>query len=165
MIMKRTILLLIASAALFSSCKKELQDPGGTATKKLAGEWWVQLFNPDGSLAYPADYYGHILTYNTAANTNEIWVDDNGEIWDFKVKAQADPNNLSFSATDATSVVPCYGIKVNITDGKVLPLAAKSKTGNATDSIYMKIEFEDDPGSIYTLRGHLRTGFLEDEYH
>ena len=165
----RSYLLLAMLSVFIFSCKKDLQDSGGTAAEKLAGEWWVQLFNPDGSLAYPASYRGHLYTYNTAANNNEFWIDDYSDasgnvLWDFKVKAQADLSNLSFQAKDAVSVVPNYSIKVNITEGKVLPLAARSKTGNVTDSIYMKVEFSDDPGTIYTIKGHQRTGFIEDEY-
>ena len=126
-----------------ASCKKNLPDVGGTATQSIANEWWV-TFSQDGN-----DLYGthvKIATYNTAANSNEIWVDDyDGNVWDFKVKAQADLTNLTFSAADAVSVIPGYDIKVNITEGKVFPKMGVSKTGNVTDSIHMKIEFEDDP--------------------
>jgi len=146
----------------FASCGKNLPDVGGTATQSMANEWWV-TFSQDGN-----DLYGthvKIATYNTAANTNEIWVDDfDGNVWDFKVKAQADLANLTFSASNAVSVIPGYDIKVNITEGKIFPKMGVSKTGNVTDSIHMKIEFEDDPGTIYELSGHGRTKFIEDEY-
>ena len=158
--------ILIGGLALIavSSCKKNLPDVGGTAAQKMANEWWVQLYQ-NNVAQYPATYRGHIATYNTAGNGNELWIDDQAEIWDFKVKATADFNNLTFSANNVESVVPGYNIKVKITDGKVLPGAGISKTGNVTDSIYMKIEFEDDPGTVYEIRGHARTRFAEDDYH
>ena len=51
-----------------------------------------------------------------------------------------------------------------VADGKVLPLGGKSKSGVVVDSIFMHVEFSDDPGTIYTISGHQRSGFLEDEY-
>lgn len=162
--MKKSILFSILTVLIFTSCKKNLPDVGGTNAEKVANEWWVRLYNPDGSLAYPADYYGHIATYNTAANDNNFWIDDQGNIWDFKVKATADLSNLTFKADHVKSVVPNYDITVNVTDGKIIPNAGKSKTGVVTDSIYMKVEFEDDPGKIYTISGHARTRFAEDDY-
>lgn len=160
--MKKIYFLSAAVTILaFSSCQKK-PDAGGTATQKLANEWWVKLYD-DGGTALTD--FGHIATYNAAANTNEIWVDDQGEIWDFKVKATANVSNLTFSANQAVSVIDQYNIKVNITEGKIIENGGHSKNGVLTDSIYMKIEFEDDPGSIYSIRGHARTRFAEDDYH
>ena len=159
--MKKLILIFIIGILVLSSCQKE-KDPGATAAVSMANEWWVTL-NLDG-----VDQYGthvKIATYNTSANNNEIWVDDfDGNVWDFKVKAQADFTNLTFSANESVSVIPGYDIKVNITDGKIFQNMGLSKTGNVTDSIHMKIEFEDDPGTIYEIQGHARTRFAEDEY-
>jgi hypothetical protein len=160
---KISIFSILITVLAFSSCQKK-PDVGGTTAQKMSNEWWVQLFDPSGALVYPSSYYGHIATYNAASNDNQIWVDDQGEIWDFKVKATADVNKLTFSANQAVSVIDQYNIKVNITDGKIIENGGHSKTGVLTDSIYMKIEFEDDPGTIYTIRGHARTKFAEDDY-
>jgi hypothetical protein len=160
--MKKIILILITALLIFSSCQK-VQDPGATAAVKIANEWWAEL-KFDGSNVYGPGAFAKIATYNTAVNTNEIWVDDFHGLWDFKVKATADFNNLTFSANPGVSVIPGYEIQVNITDGKVFEGLGHSKAGNVTDSIYMKIEFEDDPGTIYTIEGHARTRFVEDEY-
>jgi hypothetical protein len=163
--MKRKYLFLIAfTCTIVYACQKK-PEVGGTTTQSMANEWWVQLFDPSGALVYPASYYGHIATYNTSSNTDEIWVDDQNEIWNFKVKAKADLNALTFTANKAVSVVDNYNIKVTITDGKIIPNVGHSKSGVLTDSIYMKIEFEDDPGTIYSLKGHARTRFAEDDYH
>jgi hypothetical protein len=161
--MKRKYLFFIAfTCTIFYACQKK-PEVGGTATQSMANEWWVQLYDPTGAAATD---WGHIATYNTSANNaDEIWVDDQGEIWDFKVKAKADLKAMTFSANKAVSVVDNYNIKVTITDGKIIPNVGHSKTGVLTDSISMKIEFEDDPGTIYSLRGHARTRFAEDDYH
>lgn len=39
-----------------------------------------------------------------------------------------------------------------------------SKSGVSVDSIYMKIEFEDDPGNVYKNQCHERIRFIKDEY-
>jgi hypothetical protein len=166
--MKNLIVILGIVLVAFSSCKKTLEDPGGTAAQKMSNEWWVTL------TLNGVDQYGThelIKTYNTASNGNEIWVDDfpdptnaSGHIWGFQVKANADFNNLTFAATQSVSVVPNYAIKVDITEGKVFPQLGRSKSGNVVDSIYMKIKFEDDPTHTYVLSGHGKTGFFEDEY-
>lgn len=160
--MIKRILSLILLVSVLNSCKKNLPDVGATSAVSMANEWWAQL-KLDGEDVY-GGYYAKIATYNTAANSNEIWVDDFHGLYDFKVKATADFNNLTFSANQAESVIDGYNIKVNITDGKIFPGLGHSKTGNVTDSIYMKVEFEDDPGTIYTIEGHARTRFAEDEY-
>jgi hypothetical protein len=162
--MKRIFLFIAIAAIGFSSCSKK-PDVGGTDLQKMANEWWVQLYDPSGALVYPASYHGHIATYNSASSNDSLWIDDQAEIWDFKVKAKADINSLTFSTNKFVSVIDNYNIWVNITEGKILENAGKSKTGVVTDSIYMKIEFEDDPGTVYTLRGHARTRFSEDDYH
>lgn len=155
--MKR-IFVIVAGLAMvtFLSCSKK-PDTGGTATQSVANEWWVTL--SDGT-----NTTGHapIATYNTAANTNEMWIDDEGNLWEFKVKASVDLSALTFKATNAQNEY--YNITATITDGKIIRDAGRSKTGNVTDSIYMKVEFSDDPGTIYTIAGHARTRFAEDDY-
>jgi hypothetical protein len=46
----------------------------------------------------------------------------------------------------------------------VIKDGGRSKTGVKTDSIYMVVEFSDDLGTDYEISGHMRTGFVEDEY-
>ena len=142
-----------------ASCKKNLPEVGGTVAEKVANEWWVTL------KANGEDLYGthlKIATYNTSANNNEIWVDDFHNVWDFKVKAQADFNALTFNATSQKNEY--YDITVDIKNGKILSGAGVSKTGNVTDSIYMEATFSDDSTTTYIISGHARTRFSEDEY-
>ena len=158
-----TILTLGLLLITFNSCKKDLPAIGGTSAQKMANEWWASIYIGNTNLAGAGHLY-KIITSNTAANSNEIWVDDQANLWDFKVKAQADFGALTFSATKAPNFVPNYPITVNITNGKVLPGLGRSKTGNVTDSIYMEVEFSDDPGTKYLIKGHGRTMLIEDEY-
>jgi hypothetical protein len=162
--MKKITFLSIIAVFLLASCKKDLPTIGGTAAQKLANEWWVTL--DQGGIQ---DFYGgghfKLLTYNTAANNDSIWIDDlanKDQSWVVKFKAAANFNDLTFSATNSPNAY--YPITINLTDGKVLPNAGHSKSGNIVDSIHMKVEFSDDPGTIYEFNGTARTRFIEDEY-
>jgi hypothetical protein len=165
------LLFLLAIVLFVAGCTKK-PDIENTTPVKFANEWWVQV---DGS-----NSRSHIKTYNTAANDNTFWIDDfphisngawTGDVWAFQFKATGDLNNLTFAANQSPSdlsgtvgnTLVEYKIKVDVTEGKVIPNGGHSKTGVVVDSIYMKIKFSDDPGT-YTLTGHGRTGFFEDEY-
>lgn len=158
--MKKIILISSFAIFLLTSCQK-VKDAGATSAVKVANEWWVTL-DQGGT----ADVFGlghiRIATYNTSANDNKIWIDDYESGWDVKFKSQVDYTNLTFSADAAPNEY--YNITVTQTDGKILPKAGHSKSGNVADSIHMKLEFSDDPGTIYEMNGVERTRFAEDDY-
>lgn len=171
--MKKAIyLLLMAVCAVMTSCEKE--EIGGTATQALAGEWYVTADAVDkyGNVL-EEDFFGighfHVNTYNTAANVpNEIWVDDLGNFWEFKIKASADVNNCTFSTPDSVANV-YYDCKVLIEDGKILPDAATTPHGTAADSIVFYVSFNDDtyPEEFgfakYRISGYRYTGLASDD--
>lgn len=176
--MKKIILALIivATIASLNSCQK-VKDAGATSAVKVANEWWVTL----DSVGIQ-DYYGighlRISTYNTSANNNNIWVDDNENLsqylpFSFKVNATADYSALTFSSSadavnkyfDPTNTDPTAPPEtVTITDGKIFPKMGHSKSGNVADSIHFKIEFSTDPGTPYEINGVERTRFPQDDY-
>lgn len=135
-------------------------DPGGTSVESLAGDWYVQtLVNGEVALDYRL-----ISTYNTAANDANMFIDDHGNIWTFKVKSPVTINSLSFAGSNLASSVDGYDVNVTITEGKVTKNDTKTSGGNTTDGISFKAEFSDDPGTIYEIKGYKRTGFKEDEH-
>lgn len=158
--MKKGIFFITGAFFLLSSCKKEVDQPGATAAVKVANEWWVTL-TQDGQDIYGIGHF-LIASYNTSANDNTIWVDDYESGWDVKFKAQVDYNNLTFSAQDAQNEY--YNITVKLSEGQIFPKMGHSKAGNIADSIHMKLEFSDDPGTIYEMNGVERTKFAEDDY-
>src|SRR5450432_2221299 len=99
--MKKLIIILIPIVVVVTSCQK-VPPAGATSAVKVANEWWVTL----DSVGIP-DYYGighaRILTYNTSANDNNIWVDDNKQTYGFKIQAAADYTNLTFASTALAS--------------------------------------------------------------
>ena len=157
--MKKITLIISLGIFTLISCQKE-KDPGATAAVKVANEWWVTL-TVNGDDVYGLGHF-KVATYNTSANDNMIWVDDYGNGYQFKIKAPVDYSNLTFSTTAAQNET--YNITVNLTEGKILPKMGVSRTGNVADSIHMKLEFSDDPGTIYEMNGHERTKFAEDDY-
>ena len=125
---------------------------------EISGEWWVEY--TDG------DYYSgltKLIISNTAAdNGQEIWISDEHNFWEYKVKCPVDMKNLTFSGIDLEDIE--HDILIQINGGKMLVDAAKSTSGVVTDSLYFEIEFADDPGNIYQASGWRKTGFLEDEH-
>lgn len=147
------------SVMVFSSCSKK-PDVEYTPTYKMAGEWFVEYYL-DGSAVTD---YSKILTYNTAdVASGQVWVVDT-LVGGFKAKLEVDYPTLSFKAMDQAPNLYHPGNTIKVYEGKVLPGAGHSKSGNQVDSIYLKLEFSDDPGSVYEIKGHQRTGFFEDEY-
>lgn len=155
--MKKFIFAAVALITLvFSSCEKE--DVGGTATQAMSGDWVITFTN--GSQSYTAP---HALTFNTSANVpDEIWVSDEGNFWDFQVKAKCDQSTMTF-ATDGWGPNVAYDCNVRITNGKIVVNGATLPSGRITDAISYDIEFDDDePGAVWHATGYRYTGFAED---
>lgn len=139
-----------------------------TATGKLAGTWWVTYETETAPGVWEDTGDGHLplLTYNTAANkTDEMFVDDQGEFWDFKVKSYVTPGSNRFGADKELPNLSYEDCNVKITGGLILFDMGCSKTGIVTDSICFYIQFSDDPDNLkYKVSGHKRTGWDFDEY-
>lgn len=158
----RLIPVLVIIAMFSIACVKERDnDPGGTATENLAGEWWVQI-KVNNALIVP-DYF-KILTYNTAENSpTKMWLDDFEHIWPFKFKIDVDPAAKTFTAANAASSYT--NITVKSATGKILEDVSKGPVSKAvTDSIYFEAEFSDDPGVKYQFTGYKRTRWPEDDH-
>lgn len=124
----------------------------------IAGDWVVNV-NVDG------DHYTgplELKSYNTASGQDSIWFDDFGKgiasssqygnFWTMKYKVAVNMSTLTFKADSTTNKIPGYDINIIVTEGKIIN----------KDSIYFKIEFGDDPGTIYEVLGHRNTSY--DDY-
>jgi hypothetical protein len=156
---KKLVFVLVLFVII--ACNKKTYDPGATSAVKVSNEWWVNLY-----LGGQAQYSGFskIMTYNTAANKDSIWVDDLGNIWQFKIRAKFNADSLTFQAANASNYWPGYPIKVSIQNAKIMLNKAKSTTGVVTDSIYFKIIFSDDPTNTYEIKGTGRTMWSPDDH-
>ncbi|PHQ62452.1 MAG: hypothetical protein COC08_00790 [Maribacter sp.] len=156
------ILLFLLLGTFVTSCDEGGNpDPGETSVVEMAGDWYVQGFIGDQLIA---DYL-LISTYNTATDDGtEMWVDDQGNFWEFKAKSPVNTTSLTFSGDALDSDFDGYIITVSISNGTIVKDGATTSGGNTADGISFDIEFSDDPGTIYTLSGYKRTGLLEDEH-
>ena len=149
-----------------ASCENEI-DPGQNAVEKVSNEWWGQIYVPDGSggLTDIGQGYQHLLTSSTASGTaDSIFIDDFDGLLELKAKVACNVNDLTFT-TNGTAVLERYTDgTVIIGNGKIFIDGGRSTSGVTVDSIYFEAEFDWEPGQIYVIAGHGRTGFLEDEH-
>ncbi len=159
-------IMTLLSVISLAACEPDAPEVKYTSTFPLNGEWAV-IYRVETSPGVFEDQSGYtpLIISNTASdNGDSIWMTDDENFWDFKIKAAAKAKSRSFSSEGSISVVDDYNIEVIVTDGKVILDAVVTKGAQTvTDSIYMQLEFEDDPGVIYHCSGVRRTGFLEDD--
>ena len=172
--MKKVIyftLVVVAGMLFLSSCEKD--DIGGTATESMAGEWYVtaDAIDTAGNVVYP-DFFGlghfKLDTYNTAADsTNEMYINDNDNFWNFSTIVDVDLNAMTFQKENAEN--EAYDSQLTILNGQILYGAAKTPSGSVADSIVFTVKFSDDtyPGEYgydrYRVSGYRFTGFTGDK--
>ncbi len=150
-----------------NSCRKVADNfkdvnPGKSSTYPVSGEWWV-IYSLNGA---PQGDYFKLMTYNLATDKGDsIWVDDSGDFWQetIKIKSKVDVKNKSFSVTDSPNASG-NGTSVTLVGGKVLLGAAKTTSGNKSDSIFVKFVYSDDAADTFYCAGYRRTGFQADDH-
>ena len=172
--MKKVLYAILALATLtLASCEKE--PVGGTATEKMAGQWYVQVQGVDAKgavLFEDEDLFGignfWLLTYNTSANSaDSMWVSDvDGAFWEFQIKVGCDQANETFGVKAGADIL--NGITADITNGKILRQAATTPSGAKADSLVFEVLFSDDPyaGVYYDhlrVSGYRYTGLANDD--
>ena len=128
--------------------------------QRASGDWYVEA-SVDGE-AITGSF--HLLTYNTSANNpNEIFIDDQGNFWDFKIKATSDVNSLTFSATDALNL-SYDDCTVSVTNGKIVKNGGVQNNGSPADLITMDVTFSDDDDAlVYHIEGVRYSGLEEND--
>ena|SRR6187402_994659 len=164
--MKKIIAIAVICTSVLMSCENEV-DPGQNSLVKMSNEWWAQIYVPDGNggLTDIGQGYQHLMTSNTASGTSDsLFVDDFDGLLQLKAKVACNANALTFT-TNGEAVRERYTDgTVIIENGRVLVGIGKSTSGVTVDSLYFEAEFDWDPGQVYILAGHGRTGFPEDEH-
>ena len=166
--MKKFISIFVLALGLslaMASCSTETDEPaGGTAVEAMAGHWVVVADIIEDGEVYD-DPYGigewDLYTYNTANNdADQMWISDAGNFWDFTLKTPISLDNMTFACTDVYIYDGDDGpVTCTITDGKVIKNGGKNVNGKPTDAIEFKIEYADDPGTIYYIHGVRYAGF------
>ena len=155
------ILFGVLTLTVLNSCDAG-GDPniGGTSMEDYSGDWYISAKDSDNH-----DVFEHELhhTYNTAANDNTLWIDDEEHGYVIKCKVTMNVANGTFTATSSDNLYD--GSKVTITNGKIEKGAGVSKAGHKVDKISFTAHFDyDATGYNIIYDGHKRTGFKEDEY-
>lgn len=156
---------LFSVASFFSSCTENIEN-WNPETADFTGRFVVKTLSEDMTTV-THDYDGsEVSIFNTAANTaNEVWIQDEEHLEDLHSKFTLSGSSASFSSennsfaalpnnvetTSAPSTAPTAAnqttsvdrddIRAAIIEGKILEKAAKSIGGNATDSLYLKVQY------------------------
>lgn len=158
--MKKYLILIFAVfSMIFSSCDKKAEYVEiDSKVVDAAGEWWIKF-----SKANYETGYLKVLTFNTAADiATEMWISDNGNWKNVKVKCPVNISDLTFSGTNLDNTTNT--MTVTIKNGKITKDGGLSTTGNITDKISFEIELSTEPGVTYQAEGTRKTGFVEDEH-
>lgn len=159
-------------ALALNSCSKD--EPGGTETQSMAGEWYVTVeaidasgnVVPDEGIDDPVI----IRTFNTASNTpDKMYISDcstysygidyagtNGyfELFGFYMPIDVNLAAGTFAtAPDAKNMMPNYNWEtyeydqfssIAITNGRIIPNGGKQKNGSPADVIEFDIKVAND---------------------
>jgi len=157
--MKYLVYILIAAAAILSSCDtKEDFEQIDSKVVEVAGEWWIK-FTYNGN---ETGYY-NFLTMNTSADlSNIMWITDEGSWKGIKFKCPVNLSGKTFSGSNLEDIASDN--VVTISNGKIVINGGKSTTGRDTDLITFDIELSSEPGVVYKAEGTRRTGFVEDDH-
>jgi len=178
--MKNQIYLILL-IFLAVSCKKEGYKPSVSNTVDMSGRWWVQFFqdtDKDGKITSADNLYISyedytmyaLITSNTSGNTNDtVLITENPNLKStlrllFKFKSPVKIADLTFTASPNSPNLSIPGQSVSMISGKILKKAATTLSGAKADSIFVEMEFSDDPGTWYIYSGHRDTGQPEDQY-
>ncbi len=138
---------IFALSVILFSCQKKIEKEYNWAYP-VAGDWTLKASVDGEEVAGPFE----IKVYNTSFGQDSIWLDDyNGNFYQIKFKAKVDMSSLTFQTAGSKNAISGYGINVKLTEGRIIN----------KDSIAFKVEFSDDPGTLYELSGHRTTSYEE----
>lgn len=177
--MKNTRLLLLFIVLALFGCQEAYEAPK-SKTVAMHGRWWAELFYDADENGIPTedeiivsyhDYgtYALVTTNTNSDAADSIIISDfhapSFGRWPFNLKIPVDLANLTFkNATVDNLAAGMDGESATIHEGKILKGAGTLPSGRKADSIFMRIEFSDDPGSFYMYSGHRDTGQPEDQH-
>ena len=137
-----------------------------SATLDYSGTYVNQVQLADGTVISDYNDSRKIDLYNTEANkANELWLSDHGSYLEITSKlfltgdasgfaskslnyddlpinhAMVSVPSTKPTAAGVTTVKNIWGAKTGLVEGKILPKAATTISGNVADSIFMKVVF------------------------
>lgn len=152
------VLLVVLAAVTLYSCEPTYEKEYSWAYP-IAGDWKITATVDGLPVSWAPDPF-EIKVYNSSEGQDSIWIDDyattptNGHFYSMKFKVKADVASKTFESVASKNTITGFDIDVMVSNGKVI--------GN--DSIIMDVEFGDDPGTIYQLKGR-RINSYDDYMH
>ncbi|GAA4948783.1 hypothetical protein GCM10023314_22590 [Algibacter agarivorans] len=160
------LLIAVFSTTIFS-CEEDIEI-WDSNTLDYSGTYFWQLYDETNTDLYvDYDHAIQILIYNTSDNKeNEVWIEDTDHVFPLKSKFSFTGNSSAFSSTDSDFAnltnneavidpdepddkptglnqevtVDTDYIRSSIIEGKILPNAGTTTSGNPVDSLYIKIK-------------------------
>ena len=163
---KNILLLLISVTSIsLTSCNEDVE-VWDSETLDYSGSFFWELYDEDMTTKYVSyDHDVKLLIYNTAENVpNKVWIEDTDHVFPLKSKFSFTGSSESFMsdetefdnlendiiAIETPTTKPAglneevtedrYYIRNLVLDGKILPKAGTTVSGNPVDSIYIKIK-------------------------
>jgi hypothetical protein len=169
--MKKLLLAILATASIaMISCSKDegIEDNPNTIT--LAKHWFVQvqgsttgysLFSTrTTTLVEVVDSFG---SQRERVLTDTITLDDHNQLLPtFRSNVRINVTARTFGEGQYRNWQSADNFILK--EGKMIRNGGRSRSGNTVDSIYIRYAFASAPTTEYILRGHERTGLIEDEY-
>lgn len=161
----KKIVFLLAVVLAFASCEPKFEKEYSWAYP-IAGDWLITIYDKaDGS--QQSDPF-EMRAYNSSIGKDSIWFDDYASesgygnhpvMYGLKFKVAGNMAAKTFQTTNFVNALSYYGpvgaskgaMNLTVENGKIV--------GN--DSIYMEIQFSDDPGMTYIYAGHREVGYEE----
>ena len=132
------MLLFIAVACEQSLENEEINIP----KTDLQGNWTVNAYVNNDIVFGP-----FTISTHTTPKDESVYIKDNGEFWNFQIKANVLNSSDLFEAKSTVNEISSIEAKIMILDGSVVD----------TDNISFDIQFEDDEtpyGITYNIKGH-----------
>ena len=150
--MKQLLYLLTFTILLFTtaSCESTLDNDDFTIenesstikeSSSLNGDWMVKAYLDKENAFGPFD-----IQIQMTSNNDSISIKDNGDFWNFQVKAATNYSNDTFKSDLSVNELSDVGAKIKVLNGKV----------DENDNINFEIQFEDDEtpfGITYYMKG------------
>lgn len=108
----------------------------------IQGEWTVNAYVDNKIIFGP-----FTISSQMTSEDGTIYLKDNGEFWNFQVKAELANSSDSFEANSTINEISSIEAKTTILNGSIIN----------KDSISFDMQFEDDEtpyGITYSIKGH-----------
>jgi len=172
--MKRSLFVLLAAISIgLVSCSKDEGIADNPTTVTLNKEWYVRVQGPVTTSNYSifstrtliiVETVDTLGTQQSRTLKDTMILDDHNQLNpSFRSNVRIDAPSRTFGAgqyknwnTTTDSLI--------VKEGKMIKDGGRSRSGRVVDSIYIKYAFRSAPAVEYQLKGHARSGYVEDEY-